>query len=100
MLNHGAKDLEIFHPTVRKLQGKEINNVFGVSKITFFFQIRVWNISKIKVNEKYSFPTTDDHSKWGVSDDQSDWICVGDINRAVSSIGFVKKFLKNLLLFN
>lgn len=43
----------------------------------------VWNVSQVKMNKDVVFPTTDDHSKWGVSDDQSNWICVGDINRAV-----------------
>ncbi|XP_055299115.1 deoxyribonuclease-2-alpha [Sitodiplosis mosellana] len=43
---------------------------------------RVWNVSKVKFNQSIFFPTTDDHSKWGVSDDKSDWVCVGDINRA------------------
>lgn len=36
----------------------------------------------------YEFLTTDDHSKWAVSDQSSSWICVGDINRAVSKFSF------------
>lgn len=47
----------------------------------------VWNISKVKVNSDIEFETTEDHSKWGVSDLQTNWICVGDINRAVSRNG-------------
>ncbi|XP_031621229.1 deoxyribonuclease-2-alpha-like [Contarinia nasturtii] len=43
---------------------------------------RVWNVSKIKFNQRVLFPSTDDHSKFAVSDDKSNWICVGDINRA------------------
>lgn len=50
---------------------------------------RVWNISKVKIGGAYSFPSTDDHSKWGVSDAESDWICVGDINRAVRKTQFI-----------
>lgn len=52
---------------------------------------RVWNVSKVKFNQRIFFPTTDDHSKWGVSDDKAEWICVGDINRAVRSL--TKKFV-------
>lgn len=46
----------------------------------------MWNVSKVRFNREVFFPTTDDHSKWGVSDEHSDWICVGDINRAVCII--------------
>lgn len=31
----------------------------------------------------YAWPETHDHAKWGISVD-SDWVCVGDINRMVS----------------
>lgn len=46
----------------------------------------MWNVSKVKINKDVEFTTTDDHSKWGVSDNASHWICVGDINRAVGLI--------------
>lgn len=46
----------------------------------------VWNVSQVKINDNIEFPTTDDHSKWGVGDSKQNWICVGDINRAVNSI--------------
>lgn len=69
--------------------------------IYLFNVLRVWNVSKIKFNETVSFKTTDDHSKWGVSDSNSNWICVGDINRAVSiffrTISHTKYF--NCILF-
>lgn len=44
----------------------------------------VWNVSRVNLFNRFDFPTTDDHSKWAVSDEESEWICVGDINRAVS----------------
>ena len=31
----------------------------------------------------WTWPETHDHAKWGISED-SDWVCVGDINRMVS----------------
>lgn len=45
-------------------------------------------MSQVKFDETITFKTTDDHSKWGVSDENSDWICVGDINRAVRNFLF------------
>lgn len=52
---------------------------FSITSVKF----SVWNIKKVNINDVYAFPTTDDHSKWAVSNDTSGWICVGDINRAV-----------------
>lgn len=40
-----------------------------------------------------------DHSKFAVSDDKSDWICVGDINRAVKLISFFRFLMLKLKIF-
>eukprot|EP01016_Furgasonia_blochmanni_P054909 TRINITY_DN9102_c0_g1_i1.p1 TRINITY_DN9102_c0_g1~~TRINITY_DN9102_c0_g1_i1.p1 ORF type:complete len:361 (-),score=66.85 TRINITY_DN9102_c0_g1_i1:276-1358(-) len=40
------------------------------------------NIISLKFNEEYSWERTQDHSKWGISDDPSQpWICFSDLNR-------------------
>lgn len=46
---------------------------------------KVFNVRSLNV-DKFSFNTTNDHSKWAVSDSKSDasWICIGDINRQES----------------
>lgn len=54
--------------------------------IIFGSTYSVWNVSQVKINDNIEFPTTDDHSKWGVGDSTQNWICVGDINRAVNLI--------------
>ncbi|XP_054263944.1 plancitoxin-1-like isoform X2 [Macrosteles quadrilineatus] len=44
-------------------------------------KFKVENVEKISV-VGVEFPTTNDHSKWAVSDSQTKpWICVGDINK-------------------
>lgn len=44
---------------------------------------RVWNIKQLKIDEgSIDFQATADHSKWAVAANNSNWICVGDINRA------------------
>ncbi len=54
------------------------------SKLCPYLQFSVWNISAIKMDSlNFEFNSTEDHSKWAVSVDDL-WICVGDINRAVS----------------
>ncbi|XP_063709606.1 deoxyribonuclease-2-alpha-like isoform X2 [Culicoides brevitarsis] len=44
---------------------------------------KVMNVDEIEISAaSYDFPTLKDHSKWAVSaSDDSNWICVGDINR-------------------
>lgn len=49
--------------------------------VSFF---RVQNIQTINLSMIYiNFNSSTDHSKWAVSDEKNDWICVGDINREV-----------------
>lgn len=43
-------------------------------------------MSKIKFNKTIHFKSTSDHSKWAVSDKDSEWVCVGDINRGVCTL--------------
>lgn len=68
---------------------------------------RVWNVRAIRLAAvRFDFPTSGDHAKWAVApptdrsndidgdDDEddamsggrADWICVGDINRALSQM--------------
>lgn len=56
---------------------------------------RVYNIVELRVAADMipvSFRTWNDHSKYAVSNNEKKpWICIGDINRAVShSFSFVK----------
>lgn len=45
-------------------------------------QYKVYNINTLTFPDKgISFSTAKDHSKWAVSKDQGDWLCIGDINR-------------------
>lgn len=87
----------ISHRTAPKLQGNSriqnhhifVRHTYQTVLTMFIFIFlsgRVWNVSEIKFNETISFKTTDDHSKFGVGDTDSDWICVGDINRAVRTL--------------
>lgn len=47
---------------------------------------KVYNIKEILVTDlKYPFSTTHDHSKWAVG--ETEWICIGDINRQDSQKG-------------
>ena len=46
------------------------------------------NVESVSV-DTYSFRTGEDHSKWAVAtDDDAPWVCIGDINRMVSSVSF------------
>lgn len=45
------------------------------------FDVKYIDLSPLGVD--WSWPETKDHAKWGISVD-TDWICVGDINRMVS----------------
>lgn len=60
--------------------------------ISLYF--RVMNVKSINFAEaNVVFKTSRDHSKWAVSNSANsnrNWVCVGDINRAVSN---VDKFL-------
>ncbi|XP_048777858.2 plancitoxin-1-like [Ostrea edulis] len=44
---------------------------------------KVQNVKTVGFDNGYSFPATIDHAKWAVTE-RSPWICIGDINRAVS----------------
>lgn len=50
----------------------------GIHKI---FDVKYIDFSPLGI--PWAWPETKDHAKWGISVD-SDWICVGDINRMVS----------------
>lgn len=121
LLRHGATGTEIFLRTAPKRQStwklKKSEDIYvkfskhklyqslsiviafnflqltNNSNFYFFFVSRVWNVSAIKFNKTIAFKTTEDHSKWAVSDIKNSWICVGDINRAVriflASLGHV-----------
>lgn len=45
------------------------------------FDVKYIDLSRLGF--PYAWPETHDHAKWGISVD-SDWVCVGDINRMVS----------------
>ena len=53
--------------------------------IKYFF--RVFNIESVSLKEvDLEFNSSHDHSKWAVASDNKNngnWVCVGDINRAV-----------------
>jgi len=42
------------------------------------------NVRELTINSEVSWPETKDHSKWGISYDISNWVCIGDINRMYS----------------
>jgi deoxyribonuclease II len=45
------------------------------------FDVKYINLSSMGAH--WAWPETHDHAKWGISV-QSDWVCVGDINRMIS----------------
>lgn len=47
------------------------------------FDVKYIDLSPLNINAPWAWPETHDHAKWGISTD-TDWICVGDINRMVS----------------
>ena len=42
------------------------------------------NVDEITFNSDVLWPETKDHSKWGISYDIPNWVCIGDINRMYS----------------
>lgn len=45
-------------------------------------QYKVYNVNTMKFPDKnIEFSTSKDHSKWVVSKDNGNWLCIGDINR-------------------
>lgn len=42
------------------------------------------NVQEITFNSEVYWPETKDHSKWGISYDIKNWVCIGDINRMYS----------------
>ncbi|XP_043206365.1 deoxyribonuclease-2-beta-like [Amphibalanus amphitrite] len=47
----------------------------------------VRNVTVTTATGKFGFPSTNDHSKWAVSKDRTKpWVCIGDLNRAVSQM--------------
>lgn len=47
------------------------------------FDVKFIDLSPLNIGASYTWPETHDHAKWGITTD-SDWVCVGDINRMVS----------------
>jgi deoxyribonuclease-2 len=45
------------------------------------FDIKFINLGPLGIH--WAWPETHDHAKWGITKD-SDWVCVGDINRMIS----------------
>ena len=45
------------------------------------FDVKYIDLSPLGI--PYTWPETHDHAKWGITTD-SDWVCVGDINRMIS----------------
>lgn len=65
----------------------EVEYIFKCVLIPNFYY-RVMNVRSISLSEaKVQFKSSHDHSKWAVASDgknKNSWVCVGDINRAVS----------------
>ncbi len=47
------------------------------------FDVKYIDLSGLNIGVPWAWPETHDHAKWGISTD-SDWVCVGDINRMIS----------------
>lgn len=47
------------------------------------FDVKYIDLSPLNIGVPWAWPETHDHAKWGITTD-SDWVCVGDINRMVS----------------
>lgn len=47
------------------------------------FDVKYIDLSQLNIGVPWAWPETHDHAKWGITTD-SDWICVGDINRMIS----------------
>jgi len=65
--------------------------------------VKVMNVASVKLLEEY-WRREKDHAKWAVTVD-GQWICIGDINREVSTssllalLALVRLFLTNLSVF-
>lgn len=59
---------------------------FFTSIFFFSYYYRVYNVRQISIDFlKCKFNNYKDHSKYAVSiDEEKPWVCIGDINRAVS----------------
>jgi len=42
------------------------------------------NILSMAFNQNVAWTESKDHSKWGISSDVANWVCIGDINRMYS----------------
>jgi len=47
------------------------------------FDVKYIDLSALGIGVPWAWPETHDHAKWGITID-SDWVCVGDINRMIS----------------
>lgn len=48
------------------------------------YEYSVVNVSSIQMGDGYGWGETSDHSKWGVSEEAAETVCIGDINRQYS----------------
>ncbi|XP_046340216.2 plancitoxin-1-like isoform X2 [Haliotis rufescens] len=47
-------------------------------------KFKVYNVKSIVLPEGIVFKETKDHSKWAISQNGTNWVCIGDINRDLS----------------
>jgi hypothetical protein len=45
------------------------------------------NVAEVTINANVKWTSTKDHSKWGISYDIPNWVCIADINRMDSQTG-------------
>lgn len=67
---------------------------FFVTRIRQLF--RIYNVRSLKFDvANVNFASSQDHSKWAITNTKQSanrWVCIGDINRAVSIFFFLETF--------